>query len=75
MYITELLLLFSTDEVKALGGSVFGLTSGPIFLDQLHCSGEESSLLECRRFAGLGLYTCDHFHEAGVRCPGGLTEI
>ena len=64
-----------TDEVEALAGSHFGSTLGPIFLDQLHCSGDEPSLLECPRFADLGLYSmaCDHSQEAGVRCPGGLT--
>ena len=61
----------SLARIMALQGSYFGPSSGPIFLDQLHCSGGESSLLDCNRFAGLGLYTCDHLHEAGVRCPAG----
>ena len=61
-----------TDLVVPRRGSYFGASSGPIFLDQLHCSGDESSLLECDRFAVLGLHTCDQTQEAGVMCTGGL---
>ena len=39
-------------------------------MDQLQCSGMEESLLECNRFAGLGLHSCDHSQEAGVSCIG-----
>ena len=58
------------DEVEAFTGSHFGHGTGPIFLDQLGCSGMESSLIDCNRFAGLGLHTCDHSQDAGVRCIG-----
>ena len=56
------------DEVKAFTGSHFGHGTGPIFLDQLGCSGTESSLIDCNRFAGLGLHSCDHSQDAGVSC-------
>ena len=58
------------DEVEAFTGSHFGHGTGPIFLDQLGCSGTESSLIDCNRFAGLGLHSCDHSQDAGVRCIG-----
>ena len=48
----------------------FGMGSGPIFLDQLQCSGGEQSLLDCPTFTGLGLHRCDHFMDAGVKCQG-----
>ena len=58
------------DEVEAFTGSHFGHGTGPIFLDRLGCSGTESSLIDCNRFAGLGLHSCDHSQDAGVRCIG-----
>ena len=48
----------------------FGSGSGPIFLDQLHCSGSEQSLLDCPTFTDLGLHNCDHSMDAGVKCRG-----
>ena len=48
----------------------FGMGSGPIFLDQLQCSGSEQSLLECSAVTDLGLHSCDHFMDAGVKCRG-----
>ena len=48
----------------------YGPGKGPIFLNQLDCSGLETSLLECGRFTPLGLTTCEHLQVAGVRCTG-----
>ena len=61
--------VYDTDAV-AFRGAQFGPGIGPIFLDQLHCSGSETVVLECRRFTPLGLPTCDHSQDAGVRCVG-----
>ena len=52
----------------------FGEGEGPIFLQQLGCEGTESLLLDCPRFTGLGLTTCDHSEDAGVRCIGELGQ-
>ena len=60
----------TSDGVEVLRGSQFGRSTGPIFLDQLGCSGTENSLLQCNRYAGLGLHSCDHSQDAGVRCIG-----
>ena len=48
----------------------FGPGNGPVFLDQLACSGTETSVLECTHLIPLGLPTCDHSQDAGVRCVG-----
>ena len=56
--------------VEVVRGSQFGHGTGPIFLDKLGCSGTESYLLQCNRFAGLGLHSCDHSKDVGVRCIG-----
>ena len=59
-----------------LSGSVayreprFGPGSGPIFLDEVHCSGTEMSLLECDMFAPVGVHMCVHSQDVGVHCEG-----
>ena len=50
--------------------SHFGVGAGPIFLDQLDCTAQDTTLLGCVAFTPLGLATCDHDHEAGVSCIG-----
>ena len=44
--------------------------SGPIFLDQLQCTGSEQSLLECGMGRAVGLHRCDHSMDVGIRCTG-----
>ena len=54
----------------AVAVSVSRPGNGPIFLDQVVCSESDSSLLECGRRTPLGLVTCEHTHDALVRCIG-----
>ena len=42
---------------------------GHIFLDEVTCQGNESSLLECK-VSSIGEHNCDHTEDAGVRCGG-----
>ena len=48
----------------------FGPGIGPIFLENLICSGSETNVLDCRHSTPLGLSTCAHSQDAGVRCVG-----
>ena len=48
---------------------MFGSASGPIFLENLACSGTESKLLDCPHGI-LGTHQCDHSKDSGVQCYG-----
>ncbi|XP_056001767.1 deleted in malignant brain tumors 1 protein-like [Ostrea edulis] len=73
--------LFGTDEAKvvcrmlgnswgnavAYGNAHFGQGSGPIFYDDLGCTGTESDLFNCQHSL-LGHHDCGHDEDAGVHC-------
>ena len=51
----------------------FGQGSLPILLDDVMCTGNESTLLSCSH-RGIGRHNCGHSEDAGVRCPGESIE-
>lgn len=59
------------DAVEAPQSAYFGQGTGPIWLDDLSCSGSETSLNQCTH-RGYGLHNCGHHEDASVRCtdPG-----
>ena len=48
-----------------------GQASGKIWLDDLHCSGFESSLIDCYH-RGWGAHNCKHSEDIGISCYNGI---
>ena len=46
----------------------FGGGSGSVVLDNVQCTGNESSLFDC---STLSVHNCKHSEDAGVRCLNG----
>ena len=50
----------------------FGQGTGPIWLDNLHCTGIEQNMLQCQ---GIGNLDCYHSEDVSVICPGNVSSV
>lgn len=58
----------------AIPQAAFGKGSGQILLDDVDCSGEETSIRDCRNANNTGS-NCVHEEDAGVRCNGKIRDF
>ena len=59
------------EAIEAPHSAHFGKGSGKIWLDDVLCTGNESSLMSCGHLP-LGTHNCGHHRDAGVICTGKL---
>ena len=61
--------------LRAVRNAAFGQGTGPIWLDDVQCVGNERSISHCNHL-GLGAHNCRHNQDAGVVCrPAGNLAI
>jgi len=51
----------------------YGAANGLIWLDNVHCSGQESHIVECQHNVW-GHHNCSHVNDVSVSCIAYLTE-
>uniref|UniRef100_A0A673H2L8 Soluble scavenger receptor cysteine-rich domain-containing protein SSC5D n=1 Tax=Sinocyclocheilus rhinocerous TaxID=307959 RepID=A0A673H2L8_9TELE len=60
--------------IEAMSEAYFGEGSGEIWMDEINCTGTESSLMNCRT-PGWGIHDCEHSEDAGVIYFGNGTPV
>ncbi|XP_043945052.1 deleted in malignant brain tumors 1 protein-like [Protopterus annectens] len=60
--------------VSAPGSAHYGQGNGSIMMDDVSCSGSESSLKSCS-FRGWKIHNCNHGEDAGVQCADELRLV
>ena len=61
--------LYTIAGAMARSFAHFGQGSGPITLDNVQCTGTETTLVSCTH-GGIGTHNCGHSEDASVICQG-----
>ena len=67
-YCFKVVECFISTGAVAVPGNNFNGGNGPIWLNNVMCTGTESKLIRCPS-SELGLANCGHDNDAGVICP------
>ena len=63
------IIIIELIDATAYSFARFGQGSGPIYLDQVACTGSEATLGNCSANP-IGVHDCSHVEDAGVGCQG-----
>lgn len=61
------MIYFCSIKAHAVGGSTYGMSTGPIWLDDTTCMGNETNIAYCQHNP-FGNNDCDHTEDVGVIC-------
>ena len=64
----------SQSATKAWSSAYYGQGSGPIWIDDVACSGSESHIYDCRH-RGWGNNDCTHSRDASVQCSANIRLV
>ena len=53
---------------SSYSGAYFGQGTGPIWLDNVVCTGSETTLASCGHLGFKVIRSCGHYEDMGVRC-------
>ncbi|XP_013414178.1 deleted in malignant brain tumors 1 protein [Lingula anatina] len=68
-------MLGFSGAIRAVPGGTYPVGSGPIWLDNVSCDGDETNITQCGN-RGVGTHNCatNHSEDAGVVCQGPTTS-
>ena len=61
------------ENATALSGNPYGVSTGPIHLDDVSCVGSESRIDQCQH-NGWGNHNCGHSEDVSVNCSAHLSK-
>ena len=62
------------DVIDARVSAYYGQGSGQVWLNNLNCVGNESTIVNCS-YDGWGIHDCSHSKDAGVKCSASFGKL